>query len=191
MFFNPFHWFSIAFQNNLKAISSPIWCIFKYIFCFTLWFHFNTLFNLCLSLFVLKLVSFLSMTKINLQYIPQNILFLCSNNFQNMHFIDLYFQLFYSLLRYKNSYSNIKCTCTTSAPSCEIHWVQYMNSEAHCNQCLSHSVFCLVYLCSQQIFMYIMRIIMINCVSILHFIKHHLCPPETGHLGRKIKFTCK
>ena len=119
------------------------------------------------SRFVLKLVSYLRMIKNNLQYILQNILFLCSNNFQNMHFIDLYFQLFYTLLRYKNSYSNIKCTCTTFAPSCEIHWVQYMNSEGNCNQCLSHSVICLVYLCSQQIFMYIMRITMINCVSIL------------------------
>lgn len=142
------------------------------------------------SRFVLKLVSFLSMIKNNLQYILQNILFLCSNNLQNMHFIDLYFQ-FYTLLRYKNSYSNIKCTCTTFAPSCEVHWVQYMNSEGNCNQCLSHSVFCLVCLCSQQIFMYTMRITVINCVSVLHFIKHHVCPPETGHLRRKIKFMCK
>ena len=36
LFFNPFHWFSIAFQDNIKAISSPILCIFKYIFHFIL-----------------------------------------------------------------------------------------------------------------------------------------------------------
>lgn len=51
LLFSTLHLFSIAFQNNIKAIFPPTLCIFKHIFCFTLWFHFNTLFSLYLVYF--------------------------------------------------------------------------------------------------------------------------------------------